>query len=105
MRILIDPDDRRSVAGLLLAGEATSWGRVVNRASGEVAYAIPSQTWKDVFHIATADNCTCVDHKRGNTCKHERAVRLYELLRRTPQPKRRRLRPVPNVVDEFHPSV
>jgi len=107
MAVVINPDDRRSVAALLLAGVASTWGRVVNRVTGEVGYAIPSQTYHDVYHLTTADSCTCVDSKRGNVCKHQRAVRIYELLRgsvQRPRRVRQHLRPVPDATGEFHPS-
>lgn len=96
--VLIDPDDRRSVAALLLSVEAQTWGKVVSRSSGEVGWAIPSQTYQNVFHLATADSCTCTDSRLGHVCKHQRAVRIHELLasvsRIQPPPRRRQLQVV-----------
>jgi hypothetical protein len=102
--VVINPDDRRSVAALLLAGAASTWGRVVNRVTGEIGYAIPSQTYHAVYHLTTAESCTCVDTKRGNVCKHQRAVRIFELLQHASQRPPRRLWPVPDRGDELHPS-
>lgn len=81
--VVIDPADRRSCLALLLAAESDSWGRVVNKATGEVGWAIPSQRWLGVYHLATADHCTCVDSKRSvpdQLCKHSRAVRVRDVL-------------------------
>jgi hypothetical protein len=96
MGVVLDSDDRRTSLALFLAAEARSWGRVVNRTTGVVGWAIPSQRWLDVFHLATADSCTCIDFKRfgpNQLCKHARAVRLVELSNvargRVPRRKRR----------------
>lgn len=93
--VVIDPDDRRSCLALLLAAEADTWGRVVNKVTGEVGWAIPSQRWVGVYHLATTDRCTCVDSKRGglgHLCKHSRAVRVHDVLQiaTASAPRRRR---------------
>lgn len=32
---------------------------------------------KNKDYIITVNKCTCIDHRRGNTCKHIIAVRLF----------------------------
>lgn len=99
--IVIDPHDRRSALGLVLAGESASWGRAVDHRTGEVLHVIPSQRYEGLFHLASATSCTCSDfriHGRQQPCKHVVAVRIVELLAETYQvlPKRKRqLRAVP----------
>jgi len=102
--VLIDPNDRRSVAALLLSAEAHTWGKVVSRETGEIGWAVPSQRFIGLYHLATADSCTCTDNRLGQVCKHQRAVRIHELLAHAVQrPRRRRLhlRPVPNEEETY----
>lgn len=67
---------RQSRAEVLVSRATAAWISCTTR-DGEVAFGIPSQTQVGVYHIATADSCTCKDATyRSGPCKHVRAVRL-----------------------------
>jgi hypothetical protein len=83
MAMLIDPNNKRSVLGLLLAADAGSWGRVVDQRSGAIGHAIPSQRYVGVYHLSTSETCTCTDFRRHGPeqpCKHVIAVRIADIL-------------------------
>jgi hypothetical protein len=106
MTVTIDASDSRSIKALEIAAGARSWLKV-RSADGELGYGIPSSCQPGRFYLVTAEACDCPDFRRfgltgarigqvgeHRACKHVRAVRLHEELRKaaeTAKPKRRRL--------------
>lgn len=67
---------RQARAEVLVSRATSAWIPCTTR-DGGTAFGIPSQTHTGVYHIATADSCTCKDATyRSGPCKHVRAVRL-----------------------------
>lgn len=72
--LTIDTDDKRDVRALELATQADRWHQLADGAFG-----ILSSDGYDRYKV-TADTCTCEDSRRGNLCKHRRAVRIFAAL-------------------------
>jgi hypothetical protein len=81
----------RSLRGVALAAQATSWIRL-RLADGRTGYGMPSTADPLHYWLTSTDFCSCPDAKygKGRACAHIFAVRLYEVLSGTPvsQPAR-----------------
>jgi hypothetical protein len=75
--ITIDPADPRSIRALEVLQTADRWQRCRTR-SGRKAYAVPSQSHENAFHLVDCFGCSCQDFlRRRQLCKHVLAVRLH----------------------------
>lgn len=85
----IDTSDQRTRKALAALPRAGQWLKVRDQAGRALAYGVPSATVEALYHFATASQCTCEDHRRGNLCWHARAVAMHVAAMRV-QPKTRR---------------
>ena len=90
--VTLDSNDPRSLRALELTAASDTWlSRRTDQ--GEVAYGIPSQRVDGQIYTVTPTSCDCEDaHYSGlsrgrigegglhTACKHQIAVRLYEVL-------------------------
>ena len=79
--VQLDTDNPRSLRGVALAAQATSWLRI-RLADGRTGYGMPSTADPLHYWLVTPESCTCPDAKYGNgrACKHVFASRLFEIL-------------------------
>lgn len=76
MQITLSTDNPRSLKALRLTANAGAWLDL-----GNGAFGIPSQRHDGAFYAADCTSCTCPDFQyRRETCKHQLAVRLRQVL-------------------------
>ncbi len=74
-RIVIDTTDFRDIKALQLAAGAEHWEQLPNG-----GFSIRSSDGLERYRVSEFA-CTCPDHRRGQRCKHMRAVAIHSALR------------------------
>src|SRR5207249_1346666 len=69
----IDPVAQQARVNLLVAAQPL-WTKVRNRQTGEVAYAIPSQSQPNKYHLCDGQTCDCRSFVYRRQCAHLAAV-------------------------------
>ena len=90
MSALFRPDARRDAAAREIAEGAVAWLQIRLRKphgafkAGTKFYGVPSASGDGSYYYTNLRACSCADYrKRGQGCKHQRAVELHvERVRR-----------------------
>ncbi len=69
----INPERHAARVNLLTAARP-AWLTVTNRQTGEIAYAVPSQTQPGKFHLTDGQTCDCKGFSYRRTCAHVAAA-------------------------------
>ena len=78
MTITVSTNDPRSVKALALLETADRWTKAHRKADGRSFFVIPGSQGR--VYWTDQSSCTCPDAgHRGATCKHQLAVRLWNL--------------------------
>ncbi len=78
MVVTVSPTDPRSVRALAVFATADRWVKGHRKSDGRAFFTIPGSNGR-LYHADTRD-CSCPDaRERGVTCKHQLAVRLWNL--------------------------
>ena len=98
MTITIDTADPRTLKALALLEGAGRWVKAHRKDSGQPFFVIPSSSNPGRVYWTDQVSCTCADAvHRGATCKHQLAVRLWNLRQKAGAPSPRRA-----AADELH---
>jgi hypothetical protein len=73
--------DRHAARVNLLCAAAPAWGKVRSLETGEVAFAVPSQTVPGKYHLTDGITCDCKGFQYRRTCSHVAAAATMRAAR------------------------